>query len=759
MAQEEMDVDLFGENAPAEPPPSRQPSAGDSLFILPPPMMFAELMREPISAPRLNSDAIVLDGGEDPSAHQPSPLESHTSNALQMLQGALEQLRQAAELNSSSHQTRTRRRHARRQHRGGSQRTSGTSSRTGLLNFFQARGGLGSSAPAGGSRNVSEAMSAPPDESEEDSSDDTVLLGDEEGGSSTEVEEEDATSAQPAEPAPEELHINLVEAGTEAPVTLEPVVVVQDSSASSVSPAKVKQRTPVKPAGSSLITEEEEGDTCTICFEPWTNAGQHRLSALRCGHLFGFTCIDRWLKGGAAKCPQCNKKAKRSDVVVLYARTLKALDTSEQERMKSSLEKEHSLRKKAELESAQCRLQVQVLTDECGKLRKQIQELKMLMAQHGTSSSQLPSSSRVGASSSLSSSQGQHKYNFEKAVLINQTGNCRVMSYCEWLGCLVVSQPSSHATLIPGKSLKCLSAANMKSSQYIPIHSKQIRGLAFNGRSDGLLLSAALDNTVKLTSLLTNTVVQTYNAGRPVWSCCWCSDDTNYVYAGLINGSVLVYDLRDTSQYVKELTPQGSRCPVVSLSYVPRAASEVFPCGGVLAGTLEGACFWERKDVQYKPHLLPLELGGCTDVQMESSTRHCLVTYRPGKTHNYVRCVMMELTSSRLADSADDYNCSCYPVQTFNAGPTCKLLTKNAIFQSPDRDGSILVCAGDEASSSAMVSNVFYYPASMAVPGHLLVIGNSSAAPHVVKGPQFRSGLRICNARGGLSEVADVLSV
>lgn len=31
---------------------------------------------------------------------------------------------------------------------------------------------------------------------------------------------------------------------------------------------------------------------------------------------------------------QCNKKAKRSDIVVLYARTLKALDTAEQERMR-----------------------------------------------------------------------------------------------------------------------------------------------------------------------------------------------------------------------------------------------------------------------------------------------------------------------------------------------------------------------------------------------------------------------------------------
>ncbi|XP_042336910.1 E3 ubiquitin-protein ligase RFWD3-like, partial [Plectropomus leopardus] len=86
----------------------------------------------------------------------------------------------------------------------------------------------------------------------------------------------------------------------------------------------------------SSPAEEGEGDTCTICFEAWTTAGEHRLSALRCGHLFGFTCIQRWLKaqGPAAKCPQCNKKAKRSDIVLLYAPKLRALDNSEQESLK-----------------------------------------------------------------------------------------------------------------------------------------------------------------------------------------------------------------------------------------------------------------------------------------------------------------------------------------------------------------------------------------------------------------------------------------
>lgn len=70
----------------------------------------------------------------------------------------------------------------------------------------------------------------------------------------------------------------------------------------------------------------------------------------------------------------------------------------------------------------------------------------------------------------------------------------------------------------------------------------------------------------------------------------------------------------------------------MSLSYIPRAASTTFPYGGVLAGTLENASFWELKTgLSHSPHLLPMEPGGYIDFQTESSTRHCLVTYRPGE--------------------------------------------------------------------------------------------------------------------------------
>ncbi|NXS70611.1 RFWD3 ligase, partial [Pandion haliaetus] len=705
MAQEEMEVDL-------------QSVAGYSVENL------SMLPTEPSGHTALLSHAPVLDEGggsvtvlpaDDAvvilnagttreAAAEPDPQLGPAAalNGLQMLQGALDPYR-PFRVPQGTWRPQVRR--ARRQQRiGGSQRT--ISARSALDSYFQL------------SRTQEPARRPVPHvepshiarDNQEPSSDETIIVSD--NDSSTSEEEEAVEAAAPLLPSAQET-LPAASSGVSTQVQAEPPHALSQASTEHGShedeeaEVQQKQRTPLKklePSVPVVLLDEEEGDTCAICFEQWTNAGDHRLSALRCGHLFGYTCIERWLKGQAGKCPQCNKKAKRSDIVILYARTLKALDTSEQERMKSSLEKEQKLRRQAELESAQSRLQLQVLTDECSKLRKQVQELKALVAQHNVSASQKPGSSHTCIPGSLPSSHSQRKYHLEKVFVVSQTGNCRVMAYCDLLSCLVVSQPSPQSTFIPGCGVKMMSVANLKSSQYIPIHSKQIRGLAFGSRADGLLLSAALDNTLKLTSLATNTVVQTYNAGRPVWSCCWCLDDTNYIYAGLVNGSIMIYDLRDTNSHVQELVPQKFRCPVVSLSYLPRMASASLPYGGILAGTLEGACFWEQKaGNSYRPHHLPLEPGGCIDIQTEISTRHCLATYRPSKNNPCVRCVMMELTCSPLTEASEDVVCSSNQVQTFSGGPTCKLLTKNAIFQSPEEDGSLFVCAGDEASKSALL--------------------------------------------------------
>ncbi|KAM6252716.1 E3 ubiquitin-protein ligase RFWD3 isoform 1-T2 [Porphyrio hochstetteri] len=703
MAQEEMEIDLqpaagYSVENPGMLPAEPSGHAGLSSHVL----ALGEGGDRITIPPAYNAVVIPNAGTTRGAAAEPDPQLSPASplTRLQRLQGALDPHRS---LPVPQVPQRPRVRRTRRQQRiGGSQRT--VSARVALDSYFQLSR-TQESAP-GPVPHLEPSLIAR--DNQEHSSDGAIEVSDSDSSTSAEEEEEVVEAAVlPLPSAPD----TAASSGVSSESQAEPPQALSQASVEhgnhEEAEVQQKQRTPLKepePSVPVVPSDEEEGDTCAICFDQWTNAGDHRLSALRCGHLFGYTCIEKWLKGQAGKCPQCNKKAKRSDIVILYARTLKALDTSEQERMKSSLEKEQMLRREAELESAQSRLQLQVLTDECSKLRKQVQELKALVAQHNASASQQPGSSRACLPGSLPSSQSQRKYHLEKVFVVSQTGNCRVMAYCDSLSCLVVSQPSPQSTFIPGCGVKMMSVANLKSSQYIPIHSKQIRGLAFSSQVDGLLLSAALDNTLKLTSLATNTVVQTYNTGRPVWSCCWCLDDPNYIYAGLVNGSIMIYDLRDTNSHVQELVPQKSRCPMVSLSYLPRMASASLPYGGILAGTLEGACFWEQKaGNSYRPHHLPLEPGGCIDIQTEISTRHCLATYRPSKNNPCVRCVVMELTCSPLTEASEDVVCSSHPVQTFNAGPTCKLLTKNAIFQSPEEDGSVFVCAGDEASNSALL--------------------------------------------------------
>ncbi|CAG2200859.1 E3 ubiquitin-protein ligase RFWD3 [Mytilus edulis] len=139
------------------------------------------------------------------------------------------------------------------------------------------------------------------------------------------------------------------------------------------SPKRRRIMTPEKPGGGE---PEDEGNCCPICFEEWTSSGNHRLASLKCGHLFGQSCIDKWLKGQGGKCPQCNSKAKRQDIRVLYAKCLKVVDTTERDRALQDLEKEKEGRRRSEMEAAQIRMQYQMTVGDNNKLRTEIAKLR-----------------------------------------------------------------------------------------------------------------------------------------------------------------------------------------------------------------------------------------------------------------------------------------------------------------------------------------------------------------------------------------------
>ncbi|XP_057478689.1 uncharacterized protein LOC130766032 [Actinidia eriantha] len=94
--------------------------------------------------------------------------------------------------------------------------------------------------------------------------------------------------------------------------------------------------------GGESTGSEIDGLFCPICMDAWTNGGDHQVCCLPCGHLYGASCIKRWLRQrkNSGKCPQCNRKCSMKDVRVIYARQIVAVD--------------HQLRKKVPALEAKC---------------------------------------------------------------------------------------------------------------------------------------------------------------------------------------------------------------------------------------------------------------------------------------------------------------------------------------------------------------------------------------------------------------------
>nr|GEV33717.1 hypothetical protein [Tanacetum cinerariifolium] len=65
-------------------------------------------------------------------------------------------------------------------------------------------------------------------------------------------------------------------------------------------------------------------EPCSICYLPFSTKGNHRICCLPCGHLYGLSCIKKWLfqSSSSGKCPQCNTSCKYEDVIPLYASRL-----------------------------------------------------------------------------------------------------------------------------------------------------------------------------------------------------------------------------------------------------------------------------------------------------------------------------------------------------------------------------------------------------------------------------------------------------
>ncbi|GAX80058.1 hypothetical protein CEUSTIGMA_g7497.t1 [Chlamydomonas eustigma] len=106
----------------------------------------------------------------------------------------------------------------------------------------------------------------------------------------------------------------------------------------------------------------ENASTCIICMEQLVENGPHRAVCLKCGHIFGRSCILLWLKE-KKRCPQCNSKSKKSDVINLFnlSKVQAAGDGALVDELEVQLQKEKLARQHAEQETKHLQQQLELL--------------------------------------------------------------------------------------------------------------------------------------------------------------------------------------------------------------------------------------------------------------------------------------------------------------------------------------------------------------------------------------------------------------
>ncbi|KAH8282410.1 hypothetical protein KR054_007407 [Drosophila jambulina] len=65
------------------------------------------------------------------------------------------------------------------------------------------------------------------------------------------------------------------------------------------------------------VSKMTEATMCPLCLSPWEPEGSHRVVTLRCGHLFGCSCLRECIRRNG-HCPICRKRAFQNEVRNIY---------------------------------------------------------------------------------------------------------------------------------------------------------------------------------------------------------------------------------------------------------------------------------------------------------------------------------------------------------------------------------------------------------------------------------------------------------
>ncbi|XP_022119407.2 E3 ubiquitin-protein ligase RFWD3 [Pieris rapae] len=444
-----------------------------------------------------------------------------------------------------------------------------------------------------------------------------------------------------------------------------PAIVNEESSSSPQDIVKTYENYQEPPAkirrlSSPKQNDDCDGETCPICLDNWGNSGDHRLVALRCGHLFGAKCVERWLKTQVSKnrsCPTCKRKASMKDLRFIYARRLVAADTTQITALQKQIENLQAEKNRVELE-----LQTSKIAHRSRLLELEVLRKALLKKQ--VNKEETPRRS--------------WRFALEKNLEICKDGDCRVLTYNCRTYELYISQKSSNY-LFPGYGIRKVSCVDYKLGQFMHLHPKPIRDITYSQPRD-LLLSAGLDGCVRIVER--GIPSSTIKCGVPLWSCSWDNLRSNEFYVGGVGGVICQYDVRNPNTYINKVSIPGDLSPVVSL------CSTEF---GLLSCQLNSCNLWSVGNTrQWKPHALPVD-GPFMSLCYNGASHQVLVSGRASGAER------SKLTLCKLKSSFKSDEVSFDVEHTFSGSSRSLTMSRAAWVTAP---GATWVGAHSESESA-----------------------------------------------------------
>lgn len=392
---------------------------------------------------------------------------------------------------------------------------------------------------------------------------------------------------------------------------------------------------PLLSAADQQYEDDDDGTICSICLDSWTLTGEHRLVSLKCGHLFGYMCIKRWLQDNPMQsrcCATCKTKAHLKDIRHLYAKAVKAVDNSEEMRLKHQVEEE-------KMKVSKLAVELQVASMELELQRTLANELRLKLKDYEQRGELRTNASLMGEITSTAKALRNYKIALDKTMDLCREPGCRVMAYGNKRHHLLISQKSTQ-NLFPGYSIKFIDIPAFQHSSVLHISGKMIRDISIDVE-DELFTAATSERCVKLFSFNSRSVVTFMPSDANVWSCAFDRERSKFLYLGTQSGAVYVYDIRNSSQYVEEFRTEGDCSPIINIC--PVSSSSSIPFGGFLVCKLTSCWFFEYTAAQRVESTRLNVDGPFTAMNYSEKTGYIMLTTRPSSRHSRARYILASL--------------------------------------------------------------------------------------------------------------------